>query len=175
MRTIDPIPPDSAKGPSTSPAPDTTLDRIVLELQEMISGLRCSGTGKMVKLGISMTHLHILWLLDHHGDLPMSRLADLLDVSLSNATGLVDRMEERGIVERVRVPDDRRVVLVRVAAEGIRVRDEVEAMRQDRLRAVLGRLDPTQLERVLAATIDLRRAAAEEIGTDHLVAHTHRH
>ena len=165
MRTITPNP----------PAPDTTLDRIVLELQEMISGLRCSGTGKMVKLGISMTHLHILWLLDHHGDLPMSRLADLLDVSLSNATGLVDRMEERGIVERVRVPDDRRVVLVRVVAEGVRVRDEVEAMRQDRLRAVLGRLDPAQLDQVLAATIDLRRAAAEEIGTDHLVAHTHRH
>lgn len=158
-----------------TPDADATLDRIVAELQEMISGLRCAGTGRMVKLGISMTHLHILWLLDHHGDLPMSRLADLLDVSLSNATGLVDRMEERGIVERVRVPDDRRVVLVRVAVEGVRVRDEVEAMRQDRLRAVLGRLDSVQLERVLAATVDLRRAAAEEIGTDHLVAHTHRH
>ena len=172
MRTITESDPEATASP---PARDATLDRILVELQEMISGLRCSGTGKMVKLGISMTHLHILWLLDHHGDLPMSRLADLLDVSLSNATGLVDRMEERGIVERVRVPDDRRVVLVRVAAEGVRVRDEVEAMRQDRLKAVLGRLDPTQLERVLAATIDLRRAAAEEIGADHLVAHTHRH
>ena len=175
MRTIQPNSPDAAANATAPPAPATTLDRIVLELQEMISGLRCAGTGKMVKLGISMTHLHILWLLDHHGDLPMSRLADLLDVSLSNATGLVDRMEERGIVERVRVPDDRRVVLVRVAAEGVRVRDEVEAMRQDRLRAVLARLDPTQLERVLTATVDLRRAAAEEIGTDHLVAHAHRH
>lgn len=175
MRTIQPVPPESVTDAATSPAPEATLDRIVLEFQELISGARCSGTGKMVKLGISMTHLHILWLLDHHGDLPMSRLADLLDVSLSNATGLVDRMEERGIVERVRVPDDRRVVLVRVAAEGVRVRDEVEAMRKDRLRAVLGRLDPTQLERLLAATVDLRRAAAEEIGADHLVAHTHRH
>ncbi len=156
-------------------APETTLDQIVAELQEMISGMRCSGTGKMVKLGISMTHLHILWLLDHHGDVPMSRLADLLDVSLSNATGLVDRMEERGLVERVRVPDDRRVVLVRVAAEGVRVRDEVEAMRQDRMRAILARLNPKQLDRVLTATIDLRRAAAEEIGSGHLAANTHRH
>jgi DNA-binding MarR family transcriptional regulator len=167
MRTISSEP--------TAAPPDETLDRILFELQEMISGLRCSGTAKMVRLGISMTHLHILWLLDHHGDVPMSRLADLLDVSLSNATGLVDRMEERGLVERVRVPDDRRVVLVRVAAEGIRIRDEVEAMRQDRLRAVLARLDPDQLERVLGATIDLRRAAVEEIGADHLIAHTHRH
>ena len=44
--------------------------------------------------------------------MPMSRLAEMLDVSLSNATGLIDRMEERGFVERIRVPDDRRVVLV---------------------------------------------------------------
>lgn len=175
MRTNQTPPTESASGASPSQVPDTILDRIVVELQEMTSGLRCSGTGKMVKLGISMTHLHILWLLDHHGDVPMSRLANLLDVSLSNATGLIDRMEERGIVERVRVPDDRRVVLVRVTPEGVRVRDEVEAMRQDRLRAVLGRLDATQLERVLAATIDLRRAAADEIGTDHLLAHSHRH
>ena len=67
----------------------------------------------MVKLGVSMTQVHVLSLLQHHGDVPMSRLADLLDVSVSNATGLIDRMEERGLVERVRVPDDRRVVIVR--------------------------------------------------------------
>ncbi|MEA2520102.1 MAG: hypothetical protein QOF49_2182 [Chloroflexota bacterium] len=154
---------------------DAVLDRIVAEVQEILGGLRCSGTAKMVKLGISMTHLHILWLLDHHGNVPMSRLADLLDVSLSNATGLVDRMEERGLVERVRVPDDRRVVLVQVAAEGVRVRDEVEAMRHDRMRAMLGRLERPQLERVLAAMIDLRHAAADEIQSDHLITSTHRH
>jgi len=28
----------------------------------------------------------------------MSRLADLLDVSLSNATGIIDRMEEKGFI-----------------------------------------------------------------------------
>ena len=57
----------------------------------------------------------------------MSRLAELLDVSLSNATGIVDRMEERGLVERVRVPDDRRVVLVRIGPQ--RASD---ALRRDR-------------------------------------------
>ena len=68
------------------------------------------GGDRMRQGRVSMTHLHILSMLDHHGELPMSRLADLLDVSLSNATGLIDRMEERGLVERVRDPDDRRVV-----------------------------------------------------------------
>ena len=158
--------------PSTS-AVDPLIDSVVGELHRMIGSLRCAGTGRMVKAGISMTHLHILWVLDHHGDLTMSRLAEMLDVSFSNATGLIDRMEERGLVERVRVPDDRRVVLVRASAEGARIRDEIEAIKQDRMRAILGRLRPDQLGRVLTAIGDLQGAIVDEIGMDHLDAHVH--
>src|SRR5947207_15345030 len=136
MRTIaDPAP---ATGPgAATPSTEPLLDSILEELHGMIGSLRCAGTGRMVKAGISMTHLHILWVLDHHGELPMSRLADLLDVSLSNATGLIDRMAERGLIDRIRVENDRRVVLVRASADGARIRDEIEALKQDRLRSVL--------------------------------------
>ena len=135
--------------------------------------MRCAGTGRMVKSGISMTHLHILWLLEHHGDLTMGRLAELVDVSLSNASGLIDRMEERGLVERIRVPDDRRVVLVRCSPEGARMRDEIEAIKQDQMRSILGNLDRDQLARLLGAVGDLRGAVAQEIGDDHLKIHVH--
>src|SRR6185369_1232077 len=171
MRTIN-APIDSAEAstsaapPAASTAPDTVVDSIVEELHQMIGSLRCAGTGRMVKAGISMTHLHILWVLDHHGELPMSRLADLLDVSLSNATGLIDRMEERGLVERIRVPGDRRVVIVRASADGIRMRDEIEALKHDRMRSILARLDTKQLTRLRAAVADLRGAVIDEIGTD---------
>ena len=59
-----------------------------------------------------MTHFHVLTLC-RHDEMPMGRLADILDASMSSTTGIIDRMEERGFVERVRVPDDRRIVLVR--------------------------------------------------------------
>ena len=94
----------------------------------------------------------------------MSRLADLLDVSLSNATGLIDRMEERGLVERVRVPSDRRVVLVRASADGIKIRDEIEALKLDRMRSILARLGPDKLERILGAVGDLRTAVVARSG-----------
>jgi DNA-binding MarR family transcriptional regulator len=151
------------------------VDQIAAELHEMIGSLRCAGTGRMVKAGISMTHLHILWVLEHHGDVTMSRLAELLDVSLSNATGLVDRMAERGLIDRVRVPNDRRVVLVRPSEQGARIRDEIEAIKQDRLRSILGRLPSERLERVLGAISDLREAVVEDIGADHLGDHIHPH
>jgi DNA-binding MarR family transcriptional regulator len=173
MRTIH-APPATPERPVATPATsDPLVDSIVGELHRMIGSLRCAGTGRVVKAGISMTHLHILWVLEHHGDLTMSRLAEMLDVSVSNATGLIDRMEERGLIERVRVPDDRRVVIVRASADGARIRDEIEALNQDRMRSILGRHGPDQLGRVLVALGDLQGAIVDEIGTDHLDAHVH--
>jgi DNA-binding MarR family transcriptional regulator len=176
MRTItsDGTTPTRGSTRATRPADaGAQVDEIVEDLQQMIGSLRCAGTGRMVKAGISMTHLHILWLLEHHGDVTMSRLADLLDVSFSNATGLIDRMEERGLVERARVPSDRRIVLVRASAAGNRVREEIEALKHDQIRSVLGRLDPAQLARMRGAVQDLRDALNAELGGDGQPDHIH--
>ena len=166
MRTID----DSGYA-----ATSATLDQIVTGMHDMIAGFRCAGTGRLVKAGVSMTHMHVMWLLEHHGDLSMSRLAEFLDVSFSNATGIIDRMEERGLVERVRVPDDRRVVLVRIGPKGVAALEETEALKQDRIQAILGHLDAAQLDRVAAALGDIRAAVAAEFGPDYLARHDHNH
>jgi DNA-binding MarR family transcriptional regulator len=173
---IDPTTtPGEARGepPSTSPdgAPDGIVDAILTELGGTIRELRCASTERLVRTGVSMGHVHVLWLLEHHGAMPMSRLADLLDVSVSNATGLIDRMEERGFVERVRVPDDRRLVLVRPAAGGREALAENDDLKRDRMRAALRRLDRPQLERALSTFRDLRQAVQAELGT----AGPHRH
>lgn len=134
--------------------------------------MRCGSTERLVRRNLSMTHVHVLWLLEHHGAMAMSRLAEFLDVSLSNATGLIDRMEERGLVERVRVPDDRRVVLVRPAAGGRLALEENELVRREQMRTVLSQLDPGQLERALAAFRDIRAAIEAASG---IAGQEHRH
>jgi DNA-binding MarR family transcriptional regulator len=156
-------------------AANAVTERIVEGLHDIIAGFRCAGTGRLVKAGVSMTHMHVMWLLQHHGDLPMSRVAELIDVSFSNATGIVDRMEERGLVERVRVPDDRRVVLVRIAPGGFEAIERIEAVKQDRLEAILGHLDVAQLNRVARAMGDIRAAIDAEGGFDHAHAVAHQH
>ena len=171
-RTTEPIP---TQDPTPGAVPDrartSVVDAILTELGGTIRELRCASTERMVRTGVSMGHVHVLWLLEHHGAMPMSRLADLLDVSLSNATGLIDRMEERGLVERVRTPDDRRLVLVRPATAGRDALEENEDLKRDRMRAALGRLEWPQLERALATFRDLRQAVQAELGT----AGPHRH
>jgi len=135
---------------------------IVDELNGAVRLLRCSATGRMVKQGISMTHLNVMWRLEESGELPMSRLAEFLDVGLSNATGLVDRMEERGLVERTRESDDRRVVLVGLTPLGQATLDEIQIMKRDLMSQILDRLDAAQLDRLRAALTDLRWAIRSE-------------
>ncbi len=128
--------------------------------------LRCASTEKFVKAGISMAQIHVLRQLEQHGTMSMSRIAELLDVSLSNATGIIDRMAERGLVERVRVPDDRRVVLVQPSELGIKALDETEGIKLDRIRSICDRLDDVQLRRITHSLGDLRVAIAAEFGLE---------
>jgi DNA-binding MarR family transcriptional regulator len=160
-RTIYPTADEAAASPGHSAA----VDAILTELGGAIRELRCASTQGMVRTGVSMAQMHVLWLLQHHGAMPMSRLADLLDISFSNATGLVDRMAERGLIERTRTPDDRRLVFVQPAEGGRAALEENEGVRRERLRAILGHLTERQLERALGTFRDFRIAVQAELGT----------
>jgi DNA-binding MarR family transcriptional regulator len=149
----------------------TDVDAILTEVAGWMADLRCASMGRLVQGNVSLTQMHVLWLLQHHGAMSMSRLAELLDVSLSNATGLIDRMEEHGLIERVRVPDDRRVVLVRPAEAGLQAVSETETNKRERMRAVLGRLPASEQPIVLAALRSLRRALSAEAGSE--LVHEH--
>ncbi|SCD83867.1 MarR family protein [Streptomyces sp. DfronAA-171] len=51
----------------------------------------------------------------------MRRLARTLKCEPSNVTGIIDRLETRGLVERRSDPDDRRVKLAASTDEGLRL------------------------------------------------------
>jgi MarR family transcriptional regulator, organic hydroperoxide resistance regulator len=58
---------------------------------------------------------------------PMGKLAEILCLDGSTVTWVVDRLEERGVVERRNHPTDRRVRLVALTDEGLAIRDELRA------------------------------------------------
>jgi DNA-binding MarR family transcriptional regulator len=137
---------------------------IIADFRAAMTLLKCASSERVLRLGISMAQLHILLTLQRNGEMTMSRLADVLNVSLSNATGLIDRIEERGYVERTRVPEDRRVVKIRVTPEGSRMLDEVDALSDELIRSVLTRLDRSKLSGIGQAAAALRAALAVATG-----------
>ena len=98
----------------------TVTDALLAELTSIISGERAAVAHRCRERDISMPHLYVMTILNAQGPIPMSRLAELLGSSLPTVTGLVTRMEERRLVRRTHDATDRRVVLVRLSAQGSR-------------------------------------------------------
>lgn len=63
-------------------------------------------------VGMNVTEWKCLGLLDQHGPLTASRLAELSGFTTGAITGIVDRLERAGYVRRRPNPDDRRSVIV---------------------------------------------------------------
>lgn len=59
--------------------------------------------------------------------MPMRLLAESLHFDSSNVTGIVDRLEERGLVERRASDQDRRVKLLVITEAGTELRDRLIA------------------------------------------------
>src|SRR3981189_2301003 len=71
---------------------------------------------------LSPIQCHVLHLIEPGLPLPMSRLADTLSCDASNVTGLIDRLESRGLVQRQASARDRRVKVLHLTPTGARLR-----------------------------------------------------
>jgi len=107
---------------------------------------------------LSLIHLNVLTLLEVEGPLSMSKLAEALDVSVASATGIVDRMEQRGLVERRHDLADRRVVVVHPAPGGAKVFEDIDEYRRRGLAMLLTKLSDAELLGLLAGHRALRAA-----------------
>ena len=75
------------------------------------------------EMGLAPMQLHALRLVEPGEGVPMSSLAGKLFCDASNVTGIVDRLEARGLIERRPSPHDRRVKLLVLTDEGARLRE----------------------------------------------------
>jgi len=124
--------------------------------EERLSAFRSFLVGSL-----SLVHIHVLTILELEGPLSMSRLADELDVSVASATGIVNRMEERGLVERRHGESDRRIVSVHPTRAGGEVFEALHRRRREKLRTLLGHLSDDELQSFLTGLSAMRRARTE--------------
>lgn len=84
------------------------------------------------------------WLFED-GDMTIGELSTKMYLACSTTTDLVDRMEKNLLVERVKNPNDRRVVRIHLLEEGKRIIDEVIKKRQVYLEEVLVDFTPEEI------------------------------
>jgi len=111
----------------------------VRALDAYIKLSRASGTidaqlaANLARLGVTTGQLGVMEALMHLGPLTQTELGRKLLRSGGNVTTVIDNLERRGLVERQRNLDDRRVVTVTLAGTG---RELIEQIFPDHARAV---------------------------------------
>ncbi|MGB2954263.1 MAG: MarR family transcriptional regulator [Gaiellaceae bacterium] len=111
-------------------------------------------------LGLTFSQAHALRLLDPDRPQPMSMLADRLFCDASNVTGIADRLEARGLVERRAGEGDRRVKMLALTREGVGLRGRVVEIMAEPPAAIaaLAPADQRALRDILHRAVELVRA-----------------
>jgi MarR family transcriptional regulator, organic hydroperoxide resistance regulator len=137
-----------ADGPSIPP-PLTTADRIVVEIRKFIAATIFFNTQAAEKIGLGLTDMQLMHMLQLYGASTPSRLAGLTGLSSGGVTVALDRLEKAGYVRRKPNPNDRRSLLVTLIParlqklasmyEGIEkeTRDQLALLPQNDLEAVV--------------------------------------
>ena len=105
-----------------------------------------------------MAHLFLMTMIEKQGPLAMTRVAELIGSGLPTATGLVTRMEERGLVRREHDTRDRRVVFVTLTDEGNTELQTLHLARRQRMAAAISHLTGGERTQLLSSIRSLRGA-----------------
>lgn len=111
----------ASKLQSASPAASSAADEVWAMLRMLFGQQRRRFLIAASELELHPAQAGALLNLDH--PLPMHELATVLACDNSNVTGIVDRLEARGLVAREAGQDDRRVKLVALTSDGRRLRE----------------------------------------------------
>jgi DNA-binding MarR family transcriptional regulator len=79
------------------------------------------------QLGLSPKQLVLIWRLPPDTTIPMRAMSEKLSCDASFMTGMVDRLEEDGLIERRPDPGDRRVTLLALTTKGAEFRERAIA------------------------------------------------
>jgi DNA-binding MarR family transcriptional regulator len=98
---------------------------------ELVVLLNDDMTKSLAKEGLTGSRAHLLWVLRERGPLTQRELAEALQVSARNITGLVDALVATGFVTREAHPTDRRATLVSFTKQGAAASRQLERDREE--------------------------------------------
>lgn len=119
---------------------DAKIQSIVeaeIRLRNIAGTIKRSGRIILKKYGITSPQFIALQWVKEEGTLTIGELSNKIALAFSTTTDLIDRLEKKGFVKRVKDIKDRRVVRIHILDKGEKIINEVIKQRQDYLGIVL--------------------------------------
>lgn len=105
--------------------------------------------GHFGKLNLTFPQTLVLTLLDSDGPMPISALAKATGSANSTISGVVDRLEKAGLLQRIRSERDRRVIYVDVTDKYKEIREETESYALARFAKTIQSLSDEEVNRIV--------------------------
>ncbi len=125
------------------------IQESLLELEDVITPILPQ---EWLSTDLTMPQLKVMLILGRAGATRMSELATGLNVTMATATGVVDRLVEKGYLVREGLPGDRRVVISRLSSEGEEFMKSLRLSGRVQIGRILEAMTPEQLAIVAQGT-----------------------
>jgi DNA-binding MarR family transcriptional regulator len=98
---------------------------------------------------VTSAQLSCLLALHENGPLRPSQIGRHIMVNSSTVTGIIDRLERKGLVERSRISQDRRVITVSLTGKGLMLVQNAPLPVQDKIVSGMKRLSSEEIEQII--------------------------
>lgn len=128
-----------------------TLDKVLVALRRIMRAVDLHSRALLQRYGLSGPQLIILRELARLGEVSGSELAKAVSLSLATVTGILTRLEIRGLVSRRRSSADKRRVMVQATPEARRILQSAPPPLQESFARQFGKLQDWEQTVILSS------------------------
>jgi DNA-binding MarR family transcriptional regulator len=136
-------------GSSAIETPPNMVKDIIYQIRRLVQSKQLYTKELEKKYSVTAAQLNCLLALHEYGPLPSSQIAKAIMVKSSTLTGIIDRLEKKGLAERIRNSPDRRIVTIQLTETGRKLADNAPPPIQQRILDGLDRLADKDIKQIL--------------------------
>ena len=136
--------------------PEINTDReltndVLICLRKIIQLIDIHSKYLIKTVGLSIPQLTILHEVTRKGEQSTSEIAKAISLSQATVTGILERLEKRALIKRVRDEVDRRKVLVHATADCLQLLESTPPLLQESFIDAFGKLQPWEKSMILSS------------------------
>ena len=152
---------------------ELVIKEIVGAIRRLVRAVYLDTTRMSKQFGLTGPQSAVLRSLTNSGSLSSADLSRRLYVTPSNITGIIDRLEKKGLVERIRKQGDRRIALITLTKKGAELSKSLPDPVEKKLISELSDLEPDHVQMLGLAVnqilnlIDAKGIEETPLGIEH--------
>jgi DNA-binding MarR family transcriptional regulator len=143
-------------------------DKLIDLFYENIKGLFFPESWLQMDLKFSKSEIFAMLLIDKRGEITMTEAAEYINAPMSTANGIIERLVKKGYILRERSDTDRRIVVLRLSAEGSQMIGALKELVTGYLRIALEELSEDEVQTMIGIILKVVQSFRSRLRTEQL-------